>query len=134
MCAHHHSGNAVTALRGLFLDEGALHRPGLVEGAEALDGAHTARAHGRDRRDARENRFAVQHHRARAALPEPATELGAVQPQVVPQHVEQRRIGIGVDVLHLSVHVERDHSPPLEILRTSARTSCHGGRPESERR
>ena len=37
LCAHHHAGNAIAALRGLRFDEGALDRRRLRERAEPLE-------------------------------------------------------------------------------------------------
>ena len=48
-----------------------------------------------DRRDAGAHRLAVDQHRAGAALRQPAAELGAVELEIVAQHVEQRRVGLG---------------------------------------
>jgi hypothetical protein len=45
-------------------------------------------------------------HRARAALRDAAAELGAGQADVVAQDPEQRRHGIGVDLVRLAVDVE----------------------------
>ena len=39
--------------------------------------------------------LAVHQHRAGAALRQPAAELGAVEEQIVAQHIEQRRIRLG---------------------------------------
>ena len=50
-----------------------------------------------ERRDARRHRLAVGEHRARAALFEPAAELGGAQSEVVAQHVEERRVGVRLD-------------------------------------
>ncbi len=55
---------------------------------------------------------AVHHHRARAALAEAAAELGAVQPELVAQDIQQRRVGIGFDVMRAAIHVQPDHQLP----------------------
>ncbi len=47
--AHHHAGDAVAALGGLLVDEGALHRAGGGRGAEAFDRAHLAAFGGGER-------------------------------------------------------------------------------------
>ena len=36
--AHDHSGDAITALRRLLVDEGALQRAGILDRAQSLDG------------------------------------------------------------------------------------------------
>ena len=48
------------------------------------------------RRDARAHRRAVDDHRARAALAQPAAEPRALQAEIVAQDVEQRRRRIDV--------------------------------------
>src|SRR5258708_19441244 len=48
---HHHPRDAVAALRSLRLDEGALHRAGLVQRAQALERLDLALLHRPDRRD-----------------------------------------------------------------------------------
>ena len=76
---HHHAGDAVAALRRLFLDEGVLHRVH----AEPLDRADVAAGQRGERHQAGEHRLAIHHHRAGAALPQPAAEFGAIQPEFV---------------------------------------------------
>src|SRR4029079_257507 len=62
--------NAVAALRRLLVDEGTLHRSGVVDRAESLDGLDAPSAEYRDRRDTRKHRFAIDHDGARTALSE----------------------------------------------------------------
>ena len=73
--------------------------------------------------------LAVDQHRAGAALAEAAAELGAVERQVVAQHVEQRRVGVGVDLVRCAVDVEGDHAgrPSCLISRTRSAAPSHGG-------
>ena len=75
---HHHAGDAVAALRGLFFDKCPLQRTRIVDRAQPLDRRHLAAFEEHHGRDAREHRFAIHHHRAGAALAETAAELGAV--------------------------------------------------------
>ena len=104
--AHHHAGDAVAALRGLLFDERALHRARDSPRVPRPSTVFTLRpCERRDRREAREHRAAVDHHGARAALAQAAAELRAVQLQVVAQHVQERRRGIGVDLVRLAVDV-----------------------------
>jgi hypothetical protein len=46
---------------------------------------------------ARKHRLAFHQHRARAALSETAAELCTVELEIRAKHVEQRRIGLGID-------------------------------------
>src|SRR4051795_10692268 len=132
--AHHHAGDAVAALRGLRLDEGLLHRSRFFRRAEAFDRADLASLEDRDRRDAGEDRLAVGEHRAGAALAEAAAELGAVQAQILAQHVEERRRAVGLHLVHAAVYIELSHQSPREIFFTSPATSRQAGWPLSARR
>src|SRR5579863_370431 len=51
-------------------------------------------------------RLAVEMHGAGAALAEPTAEMRVVEAEVVAQHVEQRRVGIGLDRAVGAVDVE----------------------------
>ena len=97
--AHDHSGDAIAALRRLLVDERTLQRARVLVVPSPSTVLILRPAQHRDRRQAGKNRFAVDHHRARAALAQPAAELGAVHRQMIAQHIEQRRIRIGVDAL-----------------------------------
>src|ERR1700742_2756281 len=89
---HDHAVGAVAALRGLVLDERRLHLARLLGGPEALERRDLLALHRARRRDARADRLAVRLHGACAALREAAAEARAVQPQLVAQHVQQRRV------------------------------------------
>ena len=69
-----------------MLDERALKR---MPPAKAFDRRDARAFHLRDRHEARVHRLAVDEHRARAALAFAASFLGAGQPAVLAQHVEQ---------------------------------------------
>src|SRR5262245_38714576 len=62
----------------------------------------------RHSRNARADGFAAGKHRARPALPEPTTELRPIEPQVVPQDVEQRGCRIDVNRHRASVDSKLD--------------------------
>ena len=100
---HDHPVDAVAALRGLLVDERLLDRMRLVGRAESFDRRDGSAGGGGERRRARANRVAVDVHHARAALSEPAAELGAGEAEVVAQDVEQRRVGRGGDVVRRAV-------------------------------
>ena len=59
-----------------------------------------------ERRRRTSARRAINVHGARAALSEPAAELGAVERQVVAQDVEQRRVRRGGNVVVGAVHAD----------------------------
>jgi hypothetical protein len=125
--AHDHTGNAIAALCRLKLDEGLLQGAGMVDRAQAFDGPHKAVADGRDRQQARKDRPVADNHRARAALPKAAAELGAVQLQIVAQGIQQRRRRIDVEgVLH-PIYCELDHRASFSFLTfdTVSSTAVH---------
>src|SRR3974390_529009 len=108
LCRHDHAAYAVAALRGLLLHEGALQRMRRRDGAEALDGRYLARAERPDRGDAGAHGTAVNQHRAGAALCKPAAELGAVELEIVAQHIEQWRIGLRGYAANCPIHLKAD--------------------------
>ena len=67
-------------------------------------------------------------HRAGAALAEAAAELGAVERQIVAQHVKQRRVRIGIDRMRVAVDIEVDHGPSFIAARISV--TCSGTLPQ----
>jgi hypothetical protein len=91
--AHDHAGDAVAALRGLLVDEGRCSTPGLG----GVPRPSTVRTGAVPTATPAAGRTAPprlpDHHGAGAALAQAAAELGAVQLQVVAQHVQQRCIG-----------------------------------------
>ena len=105
---HDHAVDAIAALRGLLVDEGLLQRMRLLDGAERLDGGDLGIAERADRGDAGARRLAVDQHRAGAALRQPTAELRPGEEQIVPQHVEQRRIGFGRRAVACTIDFETD--------------------------
>src|SRR5205085_7819565 len=95
------------ALRDLLIDPGLLQRVELAVAREAFEcgdfGFHRRRRH-----HARTNRRTVDDHCACAALPQTAPELGALQPEVVAQHIEQRRGRFNVYRVGTAVHLKID--------------------------
>src|SRR5438132_5287562 len=124
---HHHAGDAIAALRRLLLDEGFLHRPWIVDRAQALHGPDLATLDEHGRRQAGEDGLAVDHHGTSAALAEAAAEFGAVEFQIVAQHIEQRRRRIDVDVVRGAVDVELNHQS-LAPMFSGARSMPSEGR------
>jgi hypothetical protein len=64
-------------------------------------------------------------HRAGAALREPAAEMRIVQAEIVAQRVEQRHVGVDIDLVLLAVDVEgevfgHDCAPPWPTICRSA--------------
>src|SRR3569833_1005053 len=129
---HHHPGNAVAALGGLFVDKGLLQLVRLAAFHQAFQRGDFAVADRRHRQKAGERRASVDMDHAGAALPESAAEARAMQPQIVPKDVKQRRRGIGdIDLLRLAIDIQRDlhgWAPSCRALAISEFTSVHCGR------
>src|SRR5665647_2929825 len=100
-------GLTVAALRHVELFPGALERVRSVR-RKPFDRRDVGTLAGRDRGRARAHRFAAEVHGARAALREPASELGALEPKGVAKGPEQGRVARQVDRLRLSVDLEAD--------------------------
>ena len=99
--------------------------PGVILAArQPLDRGHAAGIALADRDQARVDGLAVEHDGARAALALAAALLGAGQPQVLAQHVEQALHGRRADVAWLSVdgqpHAAMTRSGVAGISRTSS--------------
>src|SRR5262249_59961032 len=82
-------GRADPALRTAARDQLALHRVEQLAARQALDGGHPAAVALAGGDQARVDRLAVEQHGARAALALATALLGAGQPQVLAQDVEQ---------------------------------------------
>ena len=108
LVGHDHAVEAVAALRGLFADESLLHRIGMLARAEALERDDLAPGAAADRDHAGTCRHAVDDHAAGAAFAEPAAIFRSVQFQIVAQHIEQRGIRGGVDVMDPAVDCQAD--------------------------
>src|SRR6185436_14189497 len=106
--AHRDPRGADAALRAAARDEGALHGVKQLAAREALDGGDLARVALADRDHARVDGLAVEPDRARAALALAAALLGAGEPQVLAQHVEQAAPRRALDGARLAVDLERD--------------------------
>src|SRR5215471_18512976 len=90
---HDHAAGAVAALRHLLLDERSLHRMRLRYRSKSLKGCDRPPLRARDCQLAGWGGAAIHHHRAGAALAEPATELGGGEAEAA-QDVEERLIGV----------------------------------------
>lgn len=100
---HDHAVKAIAALRGLLLDEGVLHRVGMIARSEAFE-RQNASVHASAYRDhAGAGSYTVDDHGACAAFAESAAELWAVQLKIVAQYVKQRGVGRGADIMDPAV-------------------------------
>src|SRR5262249_30251345 len=106
--AHRDPRGADPALRAAADDQLALHRVQQIAVRQALDGGHPAGIALPGGDQARVDGLAVEHHGARAALALAAALLGAGQPQILAQHVEQPLPRRYVDRAPLAVDLERE--------------------------
>ena len=74
-------------MHGLLRDKRRLDRMWVGDRAETFDGGDLMPIHIRHGRVARANWLAIHQDRAGPALPEPTTELGSVQLEVILQHI-----------------------------------------------
>src|SRR5262245_10843896 len=109
---HDHAIGTVAALRRLLLDERRLQWMRVRDRAETFAGGDLARRDRADRGDAGARGLAVDQHGAGAALRQSAAELGAVELEIVAQHVEQRRVGLGRNRAAHAVDFEIDGHDP----------------------
>src|SRR6266404_1172913 len=123
---HHHAVAAVAALAGLLLDERPLERMQRLDGAEPLDRRDVALRDARDRRHAGAHGLAVHQHRARAALREPAAELGAVQLEIVAQYIKEGRVRLDRDRPALAVDPQREVGHVVSLRLTPPRPTRRG--------
>ena len=117
---HDHAGGAEAALQAVMLAEGFLHRmQRRAVGGQALDGLDLV-AVGHDReRGAGLHRLAVEMHDAGAALRGVAADMGARQPQIFAQELDQQGAGVDIGVDGVAVHDQGNlgHQHSLELHR-----------------
>jgi len=102
-CTHDLARRAEPTLEPVMSDERGLDRMQLFGRAESFQRRHIAIAHGRNRHLARTHGLAIEHHRARAALPEAATKFWTMQAEVIAQRVQEQTIGFYFELVILSV-------------------------------
>src|SRR5260221_7391224 len=100
---HDLTGLAIAALRYLQVDPGLLDLLARGRGADGLDRGDALAGRGRDRRDARAHRLAVDVHRTRAAQRHAAAEFRAGHPEHIAQHPQQRRVVVDIDAAGFAV-------------------------------
>src|SRR5260221_185536 len=82
--------------------------PGGSGGAEPAERGHLVSLDRADRRHAGASSRAVDQHRAGAALRHAAAVFGAIELEIVAQHVEQRRVRLGIDRARRPVDLQAD--------------------------
>jgi hypothetical protein len=109
---HENSRRAVAALRGAKVGEALLQRVQLPVLDEPLHGDDPPVLALRGQRQARQHRLVVDEDGAGAALAELAAVLGAGEPQVLAQHLEQRLVVVDERVDGFAVDVHRQPQLP----------------------
>ena len=104
---HDLAGLAVAALGDVKVDPSLLQRMQAIALGQAFDGHNLLPVGCRHRVGARPHRLAVQVDRARATLPLAAAILRTGELQVFAQNPQQRRIGMGTDIVPDPVHTQR---------------------------
>lgn len=106
---HDDTRTAVSALHGVQLDEGSLQR---VETTmlvrKTFYSFQTSAGQITEHGGAGVDGFTIEKDQAGATLLQGATELGAMQHQLIAQHVDQRRRRIQIHELRQSVEMERN--------------------------
>ena len=106
-CGEDPSIQAVTALEGLFGDEGFLHGVGIAFGAKPFESDNLFSRDGGYGEHTRAQRAIIDQDRAGAALPQTAAEARIIQGQIVAQDVQQRAIGLDIHGVRLTIDFER---------------------------
>src|SRR5712692_1673085 len=106
---HDHAGLAVAALRHLMVDPGLLHLVQDIARGKTFDGGNARAVRLRYRYPARAHRLAVEVHRTGAASCDATAVFGAGQPDLLPDHPQQRCIRVDVDLVGLAVDIELNH-------------------------
>src|SRR5882762_9852196 len=121
-CGHDLARLAIAALRHFELDPGLLDLLAGGGGTDGLDRSDALAGRGRDRRDARAHRLAVEVDRARAAQSEAATEFRAGHAEHIAQHPQQRRVVVDIDAAGFAVDWQR--MGHLSLLKAKAGSEC----------
>jgi hypothetical protein len=107
--AHQNSRRAEAALESVRLTECCLKRVERVGcGGQSFDRHDlvTVRLHREE--EARSHRVAVEEHRAGTADPMLATDVGAGQPELVPEEVAEQEPGLDAPLVRGSIHCDAD--------------------------
>ena len=107
-CGDDHSVKAIAALRGLFLEEGALGRMVLPSLHQSFQRCDSRAAHSGDRKLAGWSRLVPDQHHTGATRLIAAAVLWTREPQLIPQHVKERGISRRPDSVLLSIDYEKD--------------------------
>src|SRR5580692_6298088 len=123
---------AIAALRDLEVHPRLLDLASRLRCVDSLYGGDLSVTDRADRQQTGADRFAVDLHRAGAALGDAAAELRAGHAQDIPQHPQKRRVAGDIDRLIDAVDLDRDgHRLPPGFLDRHAKGSLHDWRSSS---
>ena len=108
MAGHHHARRAVAALKCIILDERFLHRIKLAILGQAFDGRDLAPIGLHGEMQARFHDFAVEQHRASAALADDATDMGTGQANGLAQEMRQQNARLNFFLVEPAVDSDTD--------------------------
>src|SRR5215831_15253117 len=103
---HDHARLAIAALRHVVLEPGLLHLVQVLALCEAFNGGDLRAADGGDGHRARADREAVDVNGARAALRDAAAVFRSGEADLLPNHPEQRRRRVDVDLVGFAIDGE----------------------------
>ena len=133
VAGHQHAGRAVTALQPVLGHEAGLQRVQRAVLLQALD-RHELLAVGLHREHrARLHRAAVHEHGAGAAVRGVAADVGAGQPQILAEQVDQQQARLDVGLVLLAVDGELDHASSAHFLPSARSTARRSARAVSTR-
>ncbi len=117
---HDHAGGAEAALQAVVLAKSFLHRvQRRAVGGQALDGPDLVAVGHHRQRGAGFHRLAVEMDDAGAALRGVAADMGARQPQVFAEQLDQKGTGVDIGVYGIAVHDQGNlgHQHSLDLSR-----------------
>lgn len=107
--AHHHAGDAITALCGLFVDECLLKGTWMVGCSETFQSGDLAILGQHNRSDTGEDSLPIDHHRARATLAKATAIFCSIQAEFVSQYVEKRGIRRRFNLVARAIDYDGEH-------------------------
>src|SRR5271166_4641833 len=103
---------AIAALDHFQVQPSLLHPRSCGRGVDALDRGDGAIPDGADWQETRTERFAIDMHRAGAALRDAAAELSAGHAEHIAQHPKQRHVAGRLEASAFAIDVQCDHNEP----------------------
>ena len=105
---HDHARRAVTALKGVIFHECFLHRIELAVFGQAFDRRHFASVRLHGKMETGFHHFAVEQHRARAALADHAADVRAGKTDILAQKMREQNTRLDVFFIKPAVNSDSD--------------------------